>query len=289
MALVTIYHTTSHGNHPERTWRRLDTERESRSLAVGSYNAGTTPMLNTLTVERSPAPDHQSLDRQLRQTRTVPVASSQGKGKLSRLDRASVRHFESKEHIFCEGDPRTHVFQIEDGVVTIYQMLNDGRRQIVDFAYPGDFIGLGTTSDHVFSAEATSQTSVKCFGALALEETARSDPSIALELYKAVSLELSAARALLVAIGQRSAIERVSTFLLMLHGRTASVQDRVSVIHLPMRRADIGDFLGLTIETVSRTITKLRLMRVIEVSHGTDVRILNFNRLAGLSERESCH
>jgi CRP-like cAMP-binding protein len=246
-------------------------------------------MLNTLTVERSPAADHQSLAPHFRQTRTVPVAGSDRLGNLGRLDRSSVRQFASKEHVFCEGDPRTHVFQIEDGVVTIYQMLNDGRRQIVDFAYPGDFIGLGTTSEHVFSAEATSQTRVRCFGSAALEETARSDPSLALQLYKAVSLELSAARALLVAIGQRSAIERVSTFLLMLHGRTASAQDGVSIVHLPMRRADIGDFLGLTIETVSRTITKLRLMGVIEVSHGTDIRILNLARLAGLSERQSCH
>jgi CRP-like cAMP-binding protein len=246
-------------------------------------------MLNTVTVERSPAPDHQLLDAHFGQTRNIPVKGSERRGNPCRLDRASVRQFESREHIFCEGDPRTHVFQIEDGVVTIYQMLNDGRRQIVDFAYPGDFIGLGTASEHVFSAEATSQTRVRCFGAAALEETARSDPSIALQLYKAVSLELSAARALLVAIGQRSAIERVSTFLLMLHRRTASSQDGVSIVHLPMRRADIGDFLGLTIETVSRTITKLRLLRVIEVSHGTDIRILNLDRLAGLSERQSCH
>lgn len=246
-------------------------------------------MLNTLTVERSPTPIHPTLDRPTRQTRAVPVAISERRGNLAKLDRASLRHFESKEHIFCEGDPRAHVFQIEEGVVTIYQMLTDGRRQIVDFAYPGDFIGLGTTGEHVFSAVATSQTRVRCFGTSALEETARCDPGIALQLYKAVSLELSTARALLVAIGQRSAIERVSTFLLMLHGRTASAYDCAGVVHLPMRRADIGDFLGLTIETVSRTITKLRQMRVIEVSHGTDIRILNLDRLADLSERQSCH
>ena len=244
-------------------------------------------MSNTLSVERSPA-----LDRQHRQSLAVTAMSSDRRGKTVRLERASVRRFQSKEHIFCEGDARTHVFQIEDGVVTIYQMLNDGRRQIVDFAYPGDFIGLGTAGEHLFSAEATSSTRVRCFSASALEETARNDPSLALQLYKAVSLELSAARALLVAIGQRSAIERVSTFLLMLHGRTAAAKDRHSVsnvVHLPMRRADIGDFLGLTIETVSRTITKLRLMRVIEVSHGTGIRIMDVDRLADLSERQACH
>lgn len=254
-------------------------------------------MFNTLSVERSPAHDrpalgHQELDQKNRQSLTVTALNSERRANKERLERASVRRFQSKEHIFCEGDPRTHVYQIEDGVVTIYQMLNDGRRQIVDFAYPGDFIGLGTTREHLFSAEATSSTRVRCFSASTLEETARSDPGLALQLYKAVSLELSAARALLVAIGQRSAIERVATFLLMLHGRTASANDCGNVnnvVHLPMRRADIGDFLGLTIETVSRTITKLRLMRVIEVSHGTGIRIMDVDRLADLSERQACH
>ncbi len=202
----------------------------------------------------------------------------------SRLDRLGCRKFQSKEHVFCEGDERTHVFQIEDGVVTIYRMLKDGRRQIIDFAFPGDFVGLGATSDHLFSAEATAPTTVRCYSAADLEETARTDPALALQLYRAVSQELCAARALLVAIGQRSAIERVATFLLMLHRRTAADLKRSEVIHLPMRRADIGDFLGLTIETVSRTITKLRSMKVIDVSHGTDVRITNLARLVEVSE-----
>jgi CRP/FNR family transcriptional regulator, anaerobic regulatory protein len=260
----------------------------NRRLVQRRMNA----MFNTLSAERSPALGYPAPDRQNRPSLAVASMGPDRGGKKDRFERASVRRFQSKEHIFCEGDPRTHVFQIEDGVVTIYQMLNDGRRQIVDFAYPGDFIGLGATGEHRFSAEATSSTRVRCFSASALEETARSDPSLALRLYKAVSLELSAARALLVAIGQRSAIERVSTFLLMIHGRTVTAKDSgnvSNVVHLPMRRADIGDFLGLTIETVSRTITKLRMMRVIEVSHGTSIRIIDVDRLANLSERQACH
>ena len=202
------------------------------------------------------------------------------------LDRSSTRRFMSKEHVFCEGDPRTHVFQIESGVITIYRMLTDGRRQIIDFAHPGDFVGLGTTSEHFFSAEATSATRVRCFGASALEEAAAHDPTLALQLYKAVSLELSSARALLVAIGQRSALERVATFLLMLSRRSSSSYAQDQTIHLAMRRADIGDFLGLTIETVSRTITKLRVMGVIGVEHGTEVQVLDEDRLVELSEGE---
>jgi CRP/FNR family transcriptional regulator len=202
----------------------------------------------------------------------------------TRLDRVSSRRLQSKEHVFCEGDERTHVFQIEDGVVTIYRMLKDGRRQIIDFAFPGDFVGLGTTTEHLFSAEATAPTSVRCYSASELEDAARTDPGLAFQLYKAVTQELCAARALLVAIGQRSALERVATFLLMLHRRSQVSAGGKSVIHLPMRRADIGDFLGLTIETVSRTMTKLRSMNVIDVLHGTQVHVLSLQRLVEVSE-----
>lgn len=218
----------------------------------------------------------------------VQSRSPESRTGLARLERGSVRRFMSKEHVFCEGDPRTHVFQIEEGVVTIYRMLTDGRRQIIDFAYPGEFIGLGASAEHYFSAEATSATRVRCYGASALEETAARDPGLALQLYKAVSLELAAARALLVAIGQRSALERVATFLTMLSRRSGSGNGSERVVHLPMRRADIGDFLGLTIETVSRTITKLRVMRVIKIAHGADIEILDAERLEELSEGEAC-
>ena len=236
-------------------------------------------MLNDLSAGQRAVVDTANSDR-------PDAALATSRGNLEVLDRSSTRRFESKEHVFCEGDARTHVFQIEDGVVMIYQMLNDGRRQIVDFAYPGDFIGLGTTGEHLFSAEATSAIKVRCFSAASLEQTARHNPSLALQLYRAVSLELLAARVLLVAIGQRSAMERVATFLLMLHRRSSTTTD---TIQLPMRRADIGDFLGLTIETVSRTITKLRTMRVIEVAHGTEIRITNLDRLEDLAERQVCH
>jgi CRP-like cAMP-binding protein len=248
----------------------------------GSCDKGDTAMLNALAIGRSEIIDHQVIDSQ-----RPPTFSPARQASRAFPERAIHRGIQSKEHVFCEGDLRTHVFQIEDGVVTIYQMLSDGRRQIVDFAYPGDFIGLGTTRNHLFSAEATTATRLRCYNASALEESARNDPNLALQLYRTVSLELSAARALLVAIGQRSAIERVATFILMLHQRTSKGNSVVHEVHLPMRRADIGDFLGLTIETVSRTITKLRRMRVIEVTHGSGIRITSLDRLAELSQKQS--
>lgn len=203
----------------------------------------------------------------------------------SSIEKSSIRRFSPKEHIFCEGDDRTHIYRIEEGVVMIYRMLPDGRRQVVEFAYPGDFIGLGADGPHRFNAETSSKVTVACFTAATLGEAAHHNPELALSLYHAVSLELSAARDLLIAIGQRSAIERLSSFLLMLYRRSARLQSDRSdtTIELPMRRADIADLLGLTIETVSRTLTKLRTMRIIKIGRAAEISITDIHHLEKLA------
>lgn len=198
-----------------------------------------------------------------------------------RLTHAAERRLEPKEHVFCEGDPRTHVYRVENGVIAIYKTLFDGRRRIIDFAYPGDFIGLGVLGEHIMSAQATCSAKVRCLSASALETLAETDASLALKLYKSVCQDLVAARSLLVTVGQRSAVERMAAFLLALHRRNGEAND---VIKLAMRRSDIADLLGLTIETVSRTLTKLREMGVIEVEQGgTTVTLLDIARLADLA------
>lgn len=199
-----------------------------------------------------------------------------------RLAQAAVRRLAPKEHVFCEGDARDHVFRIEDGVIAVYKTLPDGRRQIIDFAYPGDLIGLGVLGEHVLSAQATTAAKVRCLAASALERMAESDAGLAIRLYKSVCHELAATRSLLVTVGQRSAIERLAAFLVALHRRTASSGS--SVVKLAMRRSDIADLLGLTIETVSRTFTKLREMGVIEVEQGgTFVELCDLPRLTELA------
>ncbi len=198
------------------------------------------------------------------------------------LSQAAERRLESKEHVFCEGDPRTHVYRVEDGVIAIYKTLFDGRRRIIDFAYPGDFIGLGVLGEHIMSAQATCAAKVRCLSASALERLAETDASLALKLYKSVCQDLVAARSLLVTVGQRSAVERMAAFLLALHRRAGD--DAKDIVRLAMRRSDIADLLGLTIETVSRTLTKLREMGVIAVEQGgTKVRLLDLDRLADLA------
>ena len=199
-----------------------------------------------------------------------------------RLAHATVRKIESKEHVFCEGDPRLHVFRVEEGVIAIYKTLCDGRRRIIDFAYPGDLLGLGVLDEHILSAQATSPAKVRCFSAASLEAMAENDADLALKLYKSVCQELTATRSLLVTVGQRSAVERVAAFLLGLRRRSGD--ETGETVTLAMRRSDIADLLGLTIETVSRTLTKLRTMGVIDVElGGTTVTLRDVPRLTDLA------
>lgn len=199
-----------------------------------------------------------------------------------RLAPATVRKLESKEHVFCEGDPRLHVFRVEEGVIAIYKTLCDGRRRIIDFAYPGDLLGLGVLDEHILSAQATSRAKVRCFSAAVLETMAENDAALALKLYKSVCHELTATRSLLVTVGQRSAIERVAAFLLALRRRSGDAD--AETVTLAMRRSDIADLLGLTIETVSRTLSKLRTMGVIDVElGGTTVTLRDVPRLTDLA------
>lgn len=211
-----------------------------------------------------------------------PRPASQPPSLDERLSHAVVRRIAVKEHVFLEGDARDHVFRIEDGVIALYKTLPDGRRQIIDFAYPGDLIGLGVLDEHVLSAQATTAAKVRCLSTAALERMAESDAGLALKLYKSVCHELAATRSLLVTVGQRSAIERLAAFLLALHRRTAAGGS--STVTLAMRRSDIADLLGLTIETVSRTLTKLRTMGIIDIEQGgTRVELCDLVRLADLA------
>jgi CRP/FNR family transcriptional regulator len=181
-----------------------------------------------------------------------------------RLRIAAPRVLQAREHIFFEGDPKDHVYQVEKGTVCLYKTLPDGRRQIVDFAYQGDLIGLGGPGDHVFSAQAITLTRLRCLPAGVLHELAQNDPVVGMQLYRALSDQLLAARDLLLTVGQRNATERLAALLLALSRREGGEGDAVRIT-LPMTRADIADFLSLTIETVSRTFTKLRQSGVIEL------------------------
>lgn len=218
----------------------------------------------------------------------LPVGDLASESLLDRrIKTAAPRLLQAREHVFFDGDPKDHVYQVEKGTVCLYKTLPDGRRQIVDFAYPGDLIGLSTLKAHVFSAQAIVLTRLRCLPAALLEELARKDAKVGVQLYRALSEQLLSAHDLLLTVGQRNATERLAALLMALSRRNERSGADAARIALPMTRADMADFLSLTIETVSRTFTKLRLAGIIDLAHSSLVVIRNRRALGRLAAGEA--
>jgi CRP/FNR family transcriptional regulator, nitrogen fixation regulation protein len=176
--------------------------------------------------------------------------------------------------IFGENEPAEYLYKVVSGTVRTYKILSDGRRQIGGFYLPGDIFGLEFAKDHTLSAEAITGTKVLVVKRSALSALAGRDPSVAQQLFALTGRELHRVqdRVLLLI---KSAQERVASFLLEMAERTSEN----NTIELPMSRQDIADYLGLTIETVSRTLTALDTAAAIEVSTSSR-RIVLRNRAA---------
>lgn len=196
----------------------------------------------------------------------------------------SARRIGPKEHLFLDGDQQSHVYLLEAGTILLYKILADGKRQVLDIAFAGDVVGLGLSGVHSFNAQATEPTRVKCLPISALHQMAQRNPLLSLKLYEALAQELSAARQHLLTISTRDAGARVASFLFALVQRNEQRGQSALELVLPMRRADIGDFLGLTIETVSRTFSRLKADGVIDVDHGGYVEILDTAALGAIAE-----
>ena len=201
-----------------------------------------------------------------------------------RLGAGTLRTVDARDHVFREGDRASHLYKVEVGHVCIYRMVHDGRRQVIDFAYPGDVIGLGAVGTHAANAQATTKTRIRCVPVATLHDVARHDQQLGLDLYEAMARELMQARDLLFTVSQRTAAERLAGFLLALSRRNARRGDDSDEIVLPMTRTDIADFLGLTIETVSRTFTKFRNDGLIDLEQCILVTIRDAAALTAISE-----
>jgi len=201
---------------------------------------------------------------------TVPVTDPF----TSRLARAPIRSLKPHEQLFREGDDKVNIYQVVDGAFVLYRLLSNGRRQVIGFAVRGDLVGLGAGLIHRCTAEASSFAKVRAMSASALYRLASEDSTLGLRLYDAMSRELATAQDLLMTVSRLNAGERIATFLLDLAARKHGAGLLEGCIELPMTRCDIGDFLGLTTETVSRTLTKLANNAIISRHQGY-IRILD--------------
>ncbi len=175
------------------------------------------------------------------------------------------------------------VFNITDGQVRVSRVLDDGRRQVVGFLMRGDFLGFGAGATYGFEAHAVTPVKACEFERARFAALLESSPAMTRRLLCMASDELREAQEQQLLLGRKGAPERLATFLLKFAGRQRRVGSPKGAVLLPMGRADIADHLGLTPETVSRTLTMLKVAGVIRLERASMVRLLQPDRLAALA------
>jgi len=175
--------------------------------------------------------------------------------------------------LFDEGEASGNVFNVTSGTIKVYKLLPDGRRQVTGFLFPGDFLGLAKQEIYAFSAEAVTVSRLCRFPRPKLEALMQRLPKIEQRLLGIASNELVAAQEQMLLLGRKTAREKIASFLLMLSGRACQRGQPGGTVAVPMSRNDIGDYVGLTTETVSRTFTQLKHDGIIQQLPGHQVKL----------------
>lgn len=187
--------------------------------------------------------------------------------------------YSKEEEIYGEDEIATFVYQVVSGAVRTYKLLSDGRRQIAAFYLPGDAFGLESGADHRLTAEAIVETSVRLIKRSSLEHAAASDVQVIRALWNITAGDLQHAEDHMLLLGRKTATERVATFLLEMDRRLTGT----TMMALPMCRRDIGDYLGLTLETVSRALSDLHDRGLINFSGARQIALRNRQFLNGMN------
>ena len=224
----------------------------------------------TQTMTRRAIPQPQAAQRQ------VPAASHALTGQIELM--GATMPFTRNAEIYGENERAEYLYKLLSGSVRTYKVLNDGRRQIGAFYLPGDLFGLEVGENHTLSAEAIIDCKVLVIKRSSLIGLAMRDPEIARKLWTTTACELQRAQDHIMLL-IKTARERVAGFLLEMSARSAAATE----VDLPMSRQDIADYLGLTIETVSRTLTQLENAATIAVPTSRRIVLRNRGALSRLN------
>jgi CRP/FNR family transcriptional regulator len=184
--------------------------------------------------------------------------------------------------IVLEGDPCSHCFRVLTGAVRLYKSTADGRRQLIDFLTEGDCFGL-FGSHYTYGVEAITRTTLIKTGRATLAAAVREQPALADRLIELAATELARAHEHMLLLGRKNAQEKVASLLLELARRIGADEARPA-FRLPLSRQEMADQLGLTIETVSRTMTRLREEGFIALPTSHDVVLTRPAQLAAVAE-----
>ncbi len=208
---------------------------------------------------------------------------------LAELNQISIqKQIKAGQTIVSDTEEISYFANIISGVIKLTKSMADGRQQIVALLFPPDFLGRVYRSNHTYFAEAATNISLCCFPHAAFEKLLKKYPDLEHRLFEHSLNELDAARDWMLLLGRKTAEEKVSSFLMLLakHSRLqgCGVEDnnRASFA-LPLTRADMADYLGLTIETVSRQISKLKARKVIHLIDNRHIEVNDLDALLNIS------
>ena len=214
------------------------------------------------------------------------TARSQASATASLASAATGRHQHVRrdEVLFWEGEAVDGCYRVISGAVRLCKLLPDGRRQISDFFGPGDLILIELSHDHEFTAEAISNSVICHYSRATLEALLQCDLGFSRQLLTVACDRLVSAHHRMTALGRKTAEERLASFLAASARRLPETR---RVMNLPMTRTDIADYLGLTIETVSRTLSKFKRDGLIDLPDSHSVVVCKLDALERLSEGEA--
>ena len=216
------------------------------------------------------------------EARCRSLCSSVPDGQLAAIaDIVEAMHARPRQRIIVEGDPACHTYNIVSGAAKLLKELPDGRQQVVGFLLTGDFFGLPVGGTYPYSVEAIAETHLCRFRVDRFEAVLSRIPDLEVALRDRLVGDLAAAQEQMLTLGQKSALERVADFLLQISARAGRLGLPHNPMHLPMTRSDIADYLGLTLETVSRCFGRLKERGLITVRGRHEI---NFESVAGLGD-----
>lgn len=221
------------------------------------------------------------------ETRSMALCAALAEDEIGALEAAMTpMSLSPNQLLVLEGDRRARVYSLTSGMLRLSTALPDGRRQIVGFLMPGDYLGLADDETYSSTAEAVGAATLCTFAAADMEALVERFPRLKSRLLDFTRKALRQARENQMVLGRLTPVEKLAGFLLMMASRAAEHGLPTHPVELPMSRTDIADYLGLTIETVSRSFTKLRSRQLISLASAHRVEIVNPRALSQLARLE---
>lgn len=193
--------------------------------------------------------------------------------------------------IFRDGDEADHYFSITTGIVKLVKTLADGHQHIIGLIHQPDFMGQTLNRRHSYSAESATEVELCAYPRAAFDAFMKAHPELEHRIFEMTIRELDICRDWTLLLGRKCSLERVAGFLLMMAERMAKTpaqSENSAHFALPFTRAEMADYLGLTLETVSRQFSRLKAKGIIVLSSSRDITIPDIGLLSSVAQMESC-